>query len=256
MITIRGRLATYGATWLDDEIPTPPGVDILLLTNQSYVADPRHCTPFLTLVHDLEVPEERLFAGFNRTVRYEVRRAAERDALVYRCIAEPGAHLEEFCDFYDAFAAAKSIHLAYRRELYATCDAGKLVLSAVEHQGTKILWHAYITSRTGAMLCYSTSAFRETTDTQVRSRVARANRWAHWQDMLQFRMRGLRWFDWGGLFSDESVPEHASVNSFKRAFGGMLRQNYECKVPVTTRGRLALAAIALKDKLSSLRNAR
>ena len=83
--------------------------------------------------------------------------------------------------------------------------------------------------------------------------MARANRWAHWQDMLHFKARGFRWFDWGGLFSDEREPDHTNVNSFKRAFGGAPIENYECKVPITPRGRIALAVTALLDRLKSWR---
>lgn len=253
MVIIQGRFATYGALWLDEEVPPRPGVDILLLTNQPCVAHSRYCTPFLTLVNDLALPEDRLFAGLRRTVRYEIRRAGERDDFTYRFIEEPASHLDAFCSFYDRFAATKAIHYAYRPELVAACAAGRLVLSVVEHDGASIVWHGYITTRRSVMLLYSASPFRDTADAEARARVARANRWSHWQDMLNFKGRGFRWFDWGGLFSDESRPDHAHVNAFKRAFGGTPRQNCECKVPITLRGRAALALIALADNLKSRR---
>ena len=58
--------------------------------------------------------------------------------------------------------------------------------------------------------------------------------------MLRFKERGLKRYDWGGLFEDESVPERAGVNNFKKDFGGRQERTYNCTVPVTLRGRLYL----------------
>lgn len=152
MIIIRGRVATYGALWFDEEIPVRPDVDILLLSNRYEAVPSRRCVPFLTLVNDLTLPEERLFSGFSRTTQYEIRRAGARDALEHSLLTEPAAHLQAFCDFYDRFAATRSLFPIYRREVSAACEAGKLVLSAASHAGTPIVWHAYLKSGTRVML--------------------------------------------------------------------------------------------------------
>ena len=70
-----------------------------------------------------------------------------------------------------------------------------------------------------------------------RAVVGRANRWLHWRDMLEFKRRGLQRYDWGGMFEDESVPEQASINSFKREFGGAATRTYNCTVPLTFWGK-------------------
>lgn len=111
MIIIRGRVATYGALWFDEEIPVRPDVDILLLSNRYEAVPSRRCVPFLTLVNDLTLPEERLFSGFSRTTQYEIRRAGARDALEHSLLTEPAAHLQAFCDFYDRFASGTRVML-------------------------------------------------------------------------------------------------------------------------------------------------
>jgi lipid II:glycine glycyltransferase (peptidoglycan interpeptide bridge formation enzyme) len=58
--------------------------------------------------------------------------------------------------------------------------------------------------------------------------------------MLQLKERGAERYDWGGLFADESTPERAGINAFKKAFGGRQERSFECTVPVTVRGRLVL----------------
>ena len=51
---------------------------------------------------------------------------------------------------------------------------------------------------------------------------------------------GMTRYDCGGLFDDESVPERAGVNRFKKDFGGRQARTYDCIVPVTLRGRMWL----------------
>ena len=73
-----------------------------------------------------------------------------------------------------------------------------------------------------------------------RALVGRANRWLHWQDMLRFKRMGMKRYDWGGLFEDESVPERAGLNRFKKDFGGQPVRTYDCTVPVTIKGSIWL----------------
>ena len=78
--------------------------------------------------------------------------------------------------------------------------------------------------------------------------VGRANRWLHWRDMLGFKEMGLASYDWGGMFDDESIAGQASVNNFKREFGGTPVAAYNCTAPVTIKGRAYLALRALADR--------
>jgi len=59
--------------------------------------------------------------------------------------------------------------------------------------------------------------------------------------MLRFKETGIQRYDWGGLFEDESTPERAGINNFKRDFGGQQERIYDCTVPVTIKGRIYLA---------------
>ncbi len=58
--------------------------------------------------------------------------------------------------------------------------------------------------------------------------------------MLRFKGMGMERYDWGGLFEDESVPERAGINNFKRSFGGRRERTYDCTLPVTFKGRIYL----------------
>jgi lipid II:glycine glycyltransferase (peptidoglycan interpeptide bridge formation enzyme) len=58
--------------------------------------------------------------------------------------------------------------------------------------------------------------------------------------MLRLREMGFERYDWGGLFADESRPERAGINNFKRDFGGRQIRVYDCTVAVNLKGRLYL----------------
>lgn len=236
MIIIRGRFLTYGEIWFDEEPPDNPAVDVLMFRSRSKPIVDRSCTPFLSLVSDLSADEHTMMTSFGRTNRYKINRAESKDGLHAQYFADSRLQLEAFCRFYDSFAEQKSIERSYRRALEAASDAGQLVLTSALLDTQPLVWHAYITCDDTAALLHSASHFRGKA-TADRAVVGRANRWLHWRDMLAFKRLGLKRYDWGGMFVDESVPERASINDFKREFGGAPAQNYNCTVPVTIKGK-------------------
>jgi hypothetical protein len=236
MITIKGRFATYGEVWFDEEPPAVPAVDVLTFRGRRAPLGREASSPVLSLTHDLKLDPDALFATFDGTARYEVRRAQSRDRLAAEFINSPRAALDAFCAFYDAFAKRKGLMPSYRRALEAMCDAGKLVLTAASRDGERVVWHAYVTDGRTVALLHSASHFRSASGAN-RALLGRANRWLHWRDMLAFRQTGVATYDWGGLFEDESVPEQASVNRFKRRFGGRPHRAYTCVAMLTARGR-------------------
>lgn len=248
MIRIDGRIARYGEVWFDERVPGDLGVDIVMVRQRPEPISSRKCTPFLTLVNDLALDEDALMAGLGHTNRYQIKRAASKDGLQADFLVDPRPRLEEFCAFYDAFARQKALEPCYRRGLYAACDAGQLVLTCASRDHNGLVWHAYVTYGDTAALFHSASHFRAT-EKADRAFFARANRWLHWRDMLGFKQAGLRHYDWGGLFEDESVPGHAGINNFKREFGGRSRCTYNCTFAVTTRGRAYLAVRPVLDWL-------
>ena len=252
MIRIEGRAAVYGEVWYDEEPPGDSGVDIVLYRQrEAPIADAR-TTPFLTMVTDLSVETDAITEKFGKDCRYKIRRAETKDGLRMEFITEPESRLDEFQAFYDAFAAQKSVAPCYRQWLLAACKARQLVLTSAAQNGEVLIWHAYLTSGRAAWLQYTGSCFRDK-DNDYRALIGRANRWLHWKEMLRFKEMGISRYDWGGLFEDESVPENAGINKFKKDFGGQPVRTYDCTVPVTLKGRIWLP---LRDALRRRRSAR
>jgi hypothetical protein len=239
VIRIKGRGVIYGEVWFDEELPRDAGVDVVLYRKKASPIAGARTAPFLSMVTDLTVTEDAITGRFGKDCRYKIRRAEARDGLKMEWISDPEARLDEFREFYDAFASEKSIWLSDRRWLEAACEARQLVITSASKEGDALVWHAYLVCGKSAWLQYTASCFRRM-DSDYRALVGRANRWLHWREMLLFKEKGMERYDWGGLFEDESVPGNAGINNFKRDFGGQQVRTYDCTVPVTLRGRVWL----------------
>jgi hypothetical protein len=240
VIRIQARAVTYGEVWFDENPPADADIDVLVHRHCS-TPIPRVRTETLqSLRTDLGRPVNEIVSAFAATCRREIRRADSRDGLYHELMPKAADRLEEFMSFYDEFATQKGIWLADRRWLSRAAAAHQLILSHSSRGRTQLVWHAYLCIGATAILMHSASWFRGK-DSRDRSLVGRANRWLHWQDMLSFKQAGIRYYDWGGMFRDESTPDRAGINQFKRMFGGRPVQTYECTVPLNARGRIWLA---------------
>jgi hypothetical protein len=239
MIRFEGRGLAYGELWYDEEPPADPRVDILIHRQQSRPVDRARNVAFLSLATDLSLPEDGLRALLGETSRYQIRRAETKDELQLDFTTGPEDRLDEFRAFFDAFAREISLWPSDPRWLRAACGAGQLALSSASRNGETLVWHAYVMSGKTAGLLHSSSRFRKG-DSDYRALAGRANRWLHWKDMLQFQALGLQRYDWGGLFGDESTPERAGINNFKKNFGGQPVRSFDCTLPLSLRGRVLL----------------
>jgi hypothetical protein len=235
---MKGKVVTYGEIWFDEEAPASPDVDILVARQRSAPVPGIPCKPFLSIVNDIGGAEESVMQSFAKDCRYQVRRAG-KDGLCAEFIDDPGGRVGEFREFYDGFAKAKSIAPASRLWLEAAARAGQLVLTSASCKGAVLVWHAYLVVGNTCWLEHSASYFRGGNG-EFTHLVGRANRWLSWQDILAFRARGITRYDWGGLWEDESTPDRAGINGYKKAFGGRVERRWEYSVAVTPLGRMYL----------------
>ncbi len=239
MIRLNGRVAVYGEVWFEEEPSLDAAVDIIQHRfRNAPIANARN-TPLLSLATDLSAREEAIAGQLGKDCRYKIRRADSKDGLRMEFITDPQSRLGEFGDFFDAFAKQKAHRPCDRQWLIAACEARQLALSTVSRNGETLVWHAYVLSGNIAGLQYTGSCFRDR-DNDYRALIGRANRWLHWNDMLRLKEMGIARYDWGGMFEDESTPECAGINNFKRDFGGKLVRVYDCTVPKSIRGRMYL----------------
>jgi hypothetical protein len=239
VIRIQGHGVIYGEVWFDEEPPADSAVDILVYQRRLEPIPNARTTLLYSLRTDLSAAPEAIAAGFHQNCRYQIRRAEARDRLQHEMPTDSADRLVEFAAFYAEFAKQKSLWAADRHWLARVAAERQLVLSNASRDGEPLVWHAYLRSGRYVSLVYSASLFRGKDD-DYRSLVGRANRWLHWREMMSFKEGGVQYYDWGGMFDDESTTERAGVNRFKRMFGGVPVNAFQCTVPATLRGRVWL----------------
>lgn len=243
---------TYAEIWFPDESWREIHSDMIRL----------HCLPSpdgfaedrVELQHtrwtDLTVSEEELRSGIaSKTFRYDIRRSYKDEVTVRHFSSEELAGneplLEGFARCYHEMYAEKKMEIRLDLAAVEDCAAkGHLVLSAAYSGGEPIVYHSYLWDGATVILWHSCSNFRR--EKEMVNVIARANKRLHWEDWLFFKARGVRTYDWGGVFAYDSDN---GIDQFKEAFGGVPHDYYHT-VPMghSLLGRAALAAYRLKKK--------
>jgi Acetyltransferase (GNAT) domain len=239
MIRIQGHGVVYGEVWFDEEPPADSSVDILVYQRRREPISNAHTALMYSLMTDLSAAPESIAAGLHQTCRYQIHRAEAKDRLQHEMATDSADKLDEFAAFFAEFAKQKSLREADRHWLTRVAAERQLVLSNASRDGERLVWHAYLRSAPYVILVYSASLFRGK-DNYDRALLGRANRWLHWKEMMDFKEGGVHYYDWGGMFDDESTAERAGINRFKRMFGGVPVRSYQCTVPATLRGQVWL----------------
>lgn len=225
-----------------------PRADIVRITAAAQLPDvAARARQSHTLLLDLRRAEQELFDEMEKGTRYEVRRAMDKDGLEYGLDAECSARdISLFSDYYDRFAASKQRRPVFRTRLRVLAQHGMLILArAFGGDGETLVWHAYVRTTDRVILLYSASLFREKQDASLRSLIGRANRFAHWNDILAVKRMGCLTYDMGGIDIAGRSPETANIAHFKRGFGGTVVPVFSHTLPNSILGRAACAGAGL-----------
>jgi len=200
------------------------------------------CTPFPTIVLDLLQSPEELLAKMKSHTRYKIRRAEEKDDLfyVYSDNGDPDI-VREFSDHLDDCATLKNLPLVSRERLRVLAGNGALDVSFVrDNSGAILAASSFIVTPSRVRGLYAGASYRGTNDSSRRTMIGRANRYLYWRDILRFRDKKIRTFDFGGYYTGSQDEEKVRVNGFKDEFGGSVVNEFNCEKPVTWKGKLAL----------------
>jgi hypothetical protein len=237
---LRGFLV-IDEVWSDSEI-TDPNADIIQ-RHQIAQPPPGSVTQiFHTLVIDLTMSEETLWNGLKKTVRQNIRRAEREYVHVALDKQSDRAAMGAFERAYERLQARKSIYPLNKERLLAFAKRGRLNLSISETEGGETLsWHGYFVQDETARLLYSVTNISQDDGPDRRAFIGRANQLHHWQDILQFRARGCRFLDLCGWYAGSTNRALLQINSFKEGFGGHIETGYNAIIPLTLKGRIAIA---------------
>jgi hypothetical protein len=238
--------------WFDEE-PQKVHTDILRYKQRSAPVCGIRYEEFYTILIDLELDEDALLAGMKKETRYEIRRASQKDSLVYECCNINDVEtVDEYRAVYNRFAVKKGMPNFDERRLNEYSAAGFLNITRVRTtDGRPLVYHVYFRDKNRVRLLNSASDFRDSTDSSYRSLVGRANRYHHWKDMLRFKAAAVSTYDFGGWYAGDKDLPKLSINSFKEEFGGRIVKNFNQELGITAKGKLALL---LRDLVQALRS--
>lgn len=249
MILMRESRPRVAELWFDHDFSVGPVLDVVQLRQWAELPSGELGEQFHTLVVDLLPDLELLQAGLDSGTAYEIRRSSSKDGCQFEALFAPtDAEVQAFIEFYDAFALSKGLKPVPAAQMVARSRAGVLVLSRAITAELVQVWHAYVLEHGRARLLYSASQFRDSTDKSHRALVGRANRGLHWFDMLEFKAKGCREYDFGGWYAGQDDEQLLSINRFKQAFGGSVRVERNATMARTLLGRFYLAYMRWRSR--------
>lgn len=168
---------------------------------------------FHTLAIDLLQSEETIFFGINRTFKSHIRRA-EKLNVIFRTL-NPGNANDRliYQQSLAEFVKRKRILSLPDWRLQALIEAGAIIITSIEKDGTPITFHAYVHDKNRVRLLTS-HTFSQTIFDE--NETGFCNKFHHWQDILYGKSVGFTWYDFGGI----SKKENNGRDYFKKSFGG------------------------------------
>jgi hypothetical protein len=247
MIVVSTRLTVRIADFYFAEGECPIPVDIRRFVQLSVPREGVRCNPFHTIIIDLRQNPKLLLSRMKRDTRYEIRRATEREGLLYEywqnCNPEV---IAQFADFYNRFASQIRRRKLARMRFDVLARHGLLDISRISSpDGKALVWHSHYRGNDRARLLESASIYHGASDSVYRTYLGRANRYHHWRDMLRFKELGCRIYDLGGWHAGTEDARKLRINAFKEEFGGTLVQNFNCTEALTLKGRVATTLLSL-----------
>ena len=178
----------------------------------------RYVEKYTTSVIDLAKDEKELLDAVHPTYRYDIR-SAERHGVVQQLLEAPTSEdCKELLTEYAEFARIKKLSPLRARFIGALRESGCLRITKARADNQVVATHVYICDSSFVSLLAS---FHSPGADNAKLR-SEANKFLHWKDMLYFKARGFKKYDFGGL-NHEKLP---GISKFKTSFGGTLTHNY------------------------------
>jgi hypothetical protein len=247
-----GRIKTL-ETWFDEDPQALDGYDLLICHQRSKPLAPRRWMYFYTILIDLTLEPEELFNKMNKTTIKEIKRAKDKDKLVYFFIDSPKHHeIEEFSSLFDMHPRTKEQLPIDRNRLHTLNEIGLLRISKIQTQdGTNLIWRCNLAheSQRRVQPLFAASLHHASSEREIISLVGRANRLLHYSEMLHFKNQGFLLYDFNGWYAGVDDEKRLQINRFKEGFGGRIVYGYDCEEPLTLGGWVYIILRAIKQRL-------
>jgi len=243
MLIYKSRFLTRGEVWFDDERDGTP-VDWIYYRQRSLPVAQSSWKYFDTLLIDLAKSPAELRSEMDERTLQKIEEAEAKDQVRWECCeARESKRMDDIENLWNQFAAATKSPRLDRDWLDKTIEAGALVLSAVKDaEGNVLTYHLSYAGKRRAQDLIVVSRYNSVPNSALRKRINRANCFGHWKNMLTFKERGLRYFDFGGWYTGTTDMRLLGMNAFKKGFGGQVVREYHCEQILTLKGWLVLNA--------------
>lgn len=178
----------------------------------------RFLEKYSTSVINLEKEEKELSGAIHPTYRYDIR-SAERQGVVHQMVGTPSiGDCKVLLNEYTQFARSRKLSPLSARLIGALRQSGSLCITKARAGDHVVATHVYICDPT----CVSLLASFHNPDSVTAKLRSEANKFLHWKDILYFKARGFKQYDFGGI-NPEKLP---GISKFKTSFGGTLAHKY------------------------------
>lgn len=181
-----------------------------------------------TAVIDLTQYLDTIWRNMNKRTRNLINRA-EREGIVVRM----NENYEEFYKIYKSFIKKKGLASIFRIfgvgavSLETMKRHGTLFIA--EHDGEMLSGRLYLENYSG-IAAWIGSSKRLEVDKEKAKLIGCANRLIHWEAIKYAKAKGIKEYDFGGIFSDEEVNKDMmkmGIRKFKLSFGGKIAIRYQ-----------------------------
>lgn len=166
-----------------------------------------------TIENNLEMGVEEIFENFSKTVKVEINQV---EKLGVKCVFQND--LNGFVSFYNKFAGSRKIDFVSEARLKELDKY--LNLSFATFNGEVIAAHSYIADEEMGIVRLMHSATVRLNENFQKQLSGKINKWLHYKDMLHFKDKGFRIYDFGGYTENTTDKGLMGINNFKLSFGG------------------------------------
>ncbi|RKM59527.1 hypothetical protein D6856_09930 [Butyrivibrio sp. XB500-5] len=208
---------------VDKDIAKEYGEVLSIIEGDEYSFGDRTFSKAINLLQE----EEQIFSGFSKTMRYESRRAGERDNLSiefdYPVIEDK--KLNEYVEFYNSFAREKGRAELYLDKVMVLVEKGAFAIATAKSDlGEILVKNAYIVCDDMKMVSHFSSSSLFRSNKEMSQMIGRANGYLHFSAMKMFKKLGYETYDLGGYYAGNTDLERMSISSYKDKFGGVITE--------------------------------
>jgi len=218
--------------------------------NKSKTTDFSLIKDHITSIIDLTQSEEQLWKNINKTSRNLINRATENIQI------RQNTKYDEFYPLYKAFLKQKKYTSFHG--IFGIFGIGAItkktmkqygILFTASYQNEVIAGEIFLESKT-SIHNWIGATKRLTADKEQARLIGQAHRLIIWKAMQYAKNKGIKEFDFGGIFSDEEVQQDTQkkgIRDFKMQFGGKKVKRYRYQ-------KIYSNALKMLLKLTGLQN--